>query len=242
MKKVFITGGTGSVGRVFVKRFSAEGYDVLFQYHSHRQIADEIAAESGARPYHGDYIADRAVLPETGIEILINCAAINISSSQAADVTDVEWASTMAVNLHAPFALIREALPAMERRGFGRIINVGSIYSLRAVERNLPYTVSKHGLSAITKTVAREYGARGITSNEICPGPIRSRLMNEVAQRKAATVHVKPEDYLEQLSRSIPTHRLAEADDVSSVALFLASDGAGYVNGISLVVDGGMTI
>ena len=92
-----------------------------------------------------------------------------------------DWDRTIALNLTAPFLLIRQCLPHMVRENWGRIVNISSIYGLRAVETNLPYTVSKHGLSGLTKTVAREYGAHGITCNEICPGPMKSRLLLSLA-------------------------------------------------------------
>jgi NAD(P)-dependent dehydrogenase (short-subunit alcohol dehydrogenase family) len=166
---------------------------------------------------------------------------VNISANLSASVTDFEWTTTLSINLSAPFFLVRAVLPNMIKKGFGRIINIGSIYSTRVVEKNLPYSVSKHGLSALTKTVAREYGKYGITCNEICPGPVNSRLMDEIAERNAAVLHISSDEYLHRIADSIPVPRLAQPTDIAEAALFLASEKAGYLNELSLTLDGGLT-
>ena len=146
----------------------------------------------------------------------------------------------MAINLTAPFVLIQQFLPYMMRKKWGRIVNVSSIYGLRGVETNLPYTVSKHGLSGLTKTVAREYGAYGITCNEICPGPIRSRLLERVCADRAEASGVGLEEYMQEVEEELPTGKLVEASSVAEMALFLTSEAGESVNGASIVIDGGM--
>ena len=126
------------------------------------------------------------------------------------------------------------------QRKWGRIINVSSIYGIRAVETNLPYTVSKHGLSGLTKTVAREYGPYGITCNEICPGPIESRLLDRIGRTNAAECNMSLEDYMSEVKEDMPTGKLVSPSDVTQMALLLASETSGSVNGSSIVVDGGM--
>ena len=104
----------------------------------------------------------------------------------------------------------------------------------------MPYTVSKHGLSGVTKTVAREYGAYGITCNEICPGPIRSRLLERVCADRAAANGVDLEEYMREVEGEIPSGKLVEASAVTEMALLLTSEAGASVNGASIVIDGGM--
>jgi 3-hydroxybutyrate dehydrogenase len=174
------------------------------------------------------------------VDVLVNNAAVNDCRSKTTEVQLDQWLCTLAVNLTAPFMLCRSVLPGMVTRGWGRIINISSIYGLRGTENNLPYTVSKHGLSGLTKTVAREYGGCGITCNEICPGPVDSELLNRIASYYQDSEGTLPEDFNRSLATEIPVGRLASAEDIASCAIYLASESSGYVNGVSLPVDGGL--
>jgi len=128
----------------------------------------------------------------------------------------------------------------MMSRGWGRVINISSIYGIRAVEQNLPYTVSKHGLAGLTKTIGREYAEFGITCNEICPGPITSRLMERIAERESDGSPDAIQTYLAGVADSIPAKRLATPEDVANLAAFLGSDYAAYINGVSIPLDGAL--
>ena len=198
-----------------------------------------LSRESGAAALQMD-LAGELELPGGGIDVLINNAAINENSELTGDLPLEGWNRTMAVNLTAPFRLIQWCLPYMMNRGWGRIINVSSIYALRAVETNLPYTVSKHGLSGLTKTVAREYGSYGITCNEICPGPIDSELLERVCTERAQATGISREEYLREVKEELPTGELVRASAVAEMALLLASEESRSVNGSSVVIDCGM--
>jgi 3-oxoacyl-[acyl-carrier protein] reductase len=128
----------------------------------------------------------------------------------------------------------------MVKKGRGRIINISSIYGLRGVEGNFPYTVSKHGLSGFTKTIAKEYGGLGITCNEICPGPIDSEMMRKIAKREAARTGGTIKSYFEEVCDEIPVHRMLKPSELAALAVFLASPEAAYLNGASIPLDGGM--
>ena len=238
-RAVFVTGGTGSVGRSLVAGFARRGDRVLFQYHRSVAMARRLTEEFGATGIEADLaVPDR--LGNGDVDILINCAAINETNDLAGDVRLADWNRAIAINLTAPFVFIQQCLPYMMRQKWGRIVNVSSIYGLRGVETNLPYTVSKHGLSGVTKTVAREYGAYGITCNEICPGPIRSRLLERVCADRAAANGVDLEEYMREVEEEIPSGKLVEASSVAEMALFLTSEAGESVNGASIVIDGGM--
>jgi len=238
-KRVFISGGTGTVGRALVSLFSKAKYEVLFQYHSNTIEAGRLAKETGAQCIPIDFSKDPCP-PLERIDVLINNAAVNSSRLLTAEVSIPNWNEHLSINLTWPFLFVKACLPYMMENRWGRIINISSIYGLRACEGNLPYNVSKHGLSALTKTVAKEYGNFGISSNEICPGPIDSELLTRIAQYHAKEEASSIEDYLSSLKEDIPIGRLATAEDIAEVALFLASDRSGYINGISCPVDGGL--
>lgn len=242
MRNVFITGGTGTIGRCLVKEFIAAGHRVTFQYGSRVDKAAGLEQETGAIGIQCD-LADTAAFTKLGldtVDVLVNNAAANNCRSETADVAMEQWLCTLAINLTAPFLLCKSVLHGMATRKWGRIINISSIYGLRGTERNLPYTVSKHGLSGLTKTVAREYGGRGITCNEICPGPVDSELLDRIASYYHDSDGTQPEDFRRTLAAEIPLGRLASAEDIATCAIFLASEAASYVNGVSLPVDGGL--
>ncbi|MDA1051798.1 MAG: SDR family NAD(P)-dependent oxidoreductase [Planctomycetota bacterium] len=181
-KRVLITGGTGSVGQALIEEFCLEGYTPVFQHCSNDVRANEPRLKHGIDCWKLDFLSDFS-LPHAEFDVVLNNAAINICDEQTVDVPIDAWRKTLRVNLDAPFRIIQACLPWMIAQGWGRIVNISSIYGLRGTEDNLPYTVSKHGLSGLTKTVAHEYADRKITCNEICPGPIQSELMERIAKR-----------------------------------------------------------
>ena len=198
-----------------------------------------MAERFGATPIQED-LSGPIELANRKIDILINNAAINETSALTVDLPLEDWIRAIALNLTAPFLLIQQCLPHMVQKKWGRIVNISSIYGIRAVETNLPYTVSKHGLSGLTKTVAREYGPYGITCNEICPGPIKSRLLKRIGTKSAAECNMSLQDYMRELKEEIPTGKLVAPSEVTQMALLLASENSASVNGSSIVIDGGM--
>ena len=238
-RTALITGGTGSVGESLVAGFTEMGYRVSFLYHRSESRARVMATRFGATPIQAD-LSGPVNLANREIDILVNNAAINETSELTGDLPLTKWDRTITLNLTAPFLLIQQCLPHMVQRNWGRIVNISSIYGLRSVESNLPYTVSKHGLSGLTKTVAREYGARGITCNEICPGPMKSRLLDRICAESVAESGRDIEEYMREVEEELPTGKLVLPSAVTQMALLLASDDCESVNGSSVVIDGGM--
>ncbi len=238
-RAVFITGGTGSVGKALVRAFASNGYRVAFQYCRDKSTANRLKNQFGAEPIQLDFEKDFE-LPKVNFDVIINNAGINISDIQTHEVTIEDWHKTLRVNLTAPFLIIRQCLPAMIKKRAGRIINISSIYGLRGVEGNFPYTVSKHGLSGLTKTIAKEYAVYGITCNDICAGPIDSDMMREIGKREAARSGGTVRSYLKEVCEEIPANRMLKPSELARLALFLASPEAAYLNGTSIPLDGGM--
>lgn len=239
VRNVFITGGTGSVGQALVEAFATVGHRVTFQFRQNESIAKRLGEVFGARPMRLDFASDFE-LSNVDFDVVINNAGINISDTRVHEVTVHDWDLTLRVNLTAPFFVARQCLPWMIDRRWGRIINISSIYGLRAVEGNFPYTVSKHGLSGLTRTIAKEYAAFGITSNEICPGPIESDMMRDIASKSVAGTGRSLDAYFAEVCDEVPAKRMAIPEEVAALAVFLASPQAGYINGASLPIDGAM--
>ena len=148
---VLITGGTGSVGKALVEAFATKGHRVTFQYRRETSIAKRLEKRFRAESIQLDF-EEEFLLPKVDFDVVINNAGINISDVVAHEVDITDWNRTLRVNLTAPFLIVRQCLPSMIGKQWGRIINISSIYGLRAVEGNFPYTVSKHGLAGFTKT------------------------------------------------------------------------------------------
>lgn len=240
-RSVLITGGTGSVGASLVTGFVRAGYRVSFLFNQSQSRAAELSEQLGASAIKADLTLP-IQLADGSFDILVNNAGINESAERTGDVRLELWKKTIAVNLTAPFLLIQQCLPHMVSNAWGRIINVSSIYGCRAVEGNLPYTVSKHGLSGLTKTIAREYGPHGITCNEICPGPIESRLLDRICAERSAREGMTLADYIQEVKEEIPTQILSQPEEITRLALLLASDECPSINGASIIIDGGMTV
>lgn len=238
-RHVLVTGGTGSVGRALVEAFSRNGDLVSFQYNTNEATATKLRDSLHSTPIQMDF-ATSATLPHADFDVVVNNAGVNISKQLSQDVTRANWDRTFLINVTVPFLLTQQCLPYMLSKGWGRIINVSSIYGLRGVETNLPYTASKHALSGLTKTIAKEYAEHGITCNEICPGPIESDMMSRISTERARLDGISPEAYLSEVCDEIPAGRMADPAEIASLALFLASPEAAYVTGASIPIDGGM--
>jgi NAD(P)-dependent dehydrogenase (short-subunit alcohol dehydrogenase family) len=238
-KKVFITGGTGSLGQSLIEAFYKNNYKVYFQYNSNKKKAKEISSLFSAKAFQIDF-NNEFILPDIDFDIIINNLGINISDVITHEVSNESWDETLKINVTIPFKICKFYLPKMIDKNWGRIININSIYGLRGAEFNAPYNVSKHALSGLTKSIAKEYGALKITCNEICPGAIQSDLMNRIAKRAAKKDNSTAKAFLSDVASEYPLNRLIFPNEVSVYAIFLATEEASFINGTSAIVDGGL--
>ncbi len=238
-RRVFITGGTGSIGQVLVKRFCERGDDVTFQFFSNNKVARDLEKEYGAQPIQIDCTKE-SKLPDVKFHVVINNAAINVSRKLAHEVSRDDWNRTIAVNISFPFLVIKKYLPLMIEERWGRIINISSIYGLRGATRNLPYNVTKHGLSGLTKTVAIEAAEFKVTCNEICPGPVESELVTRIANDNKKSTGQDVGEFFKEISDEIPAKRMAFPIEIADLAVFVSSEEAAYLNGVSIPLDGGL--
>lgn len=234
-----VTGGASGIGAACARRLAARGAYVRVA------DVDEIGAKSVAVDIGGEAwpidLVDVAALEDLVLDtdILINNAGIQ-TVSPIVDFDPAAFRKIITLMVEAPFLLVRAALPRMYERGFGRIVNVSSVHGLRASENKVAYVTAKHALEGLSKVTALEGGARGVTSNCVNPGYVRTPLVeNQIADQ--ARLHGISED--EVLERVLLTDsavkRLVEPAEVASLVGWLAGADAGMVTGASYTMDGG---
>lgn len=237
-KRVLISGGSRGIGRASVEYFTNKGYLVAFLYEKNVDAAERTSAELGALAVRCD-IADpddvrRAVgiVKENlgGVDILVNNAAI--SAIKPFDTfTDSEWRRMIDVNLSGAFYLCREIVPAMIANKWGRIVNIGSMWGKVGASCEVPYSASKAGIRGLTLSLAKELAPSGITVNCIEPGVIATE-MNASLDGET----------LRELCDETPVGRLGTPSEVAEAIGFFASEGAAFITGQILGVDGGFAI
>jgi 3-hydroxybutyrate dehydrogenase len=176
------------------------------------------------------------------IDILVNNAVVRYFAP-VEEFAPERWEEALAVNLSAPFHLIRLALPAMRKRGWGRIINMASIYSTRAVANRIDYVTTKTAILGMTRAVAIETTTAGITCNAICPGtlptPAIQAKIASIAASEGRSVDESTRDYLAERQ---PTGRYVAMEGVGAMVVFLSSPAGQDITGASLPIDGGWSI
>jgi 3-hydroxybutyrate dehydrogenase len=173
------------------------------------------------------------------VDILVNNAGVQ-SISPIEQFAPEEFRKLLTLMVEAPFLLIRAALPHMYRQGFGRIVNISSVHGLRASEYKVAYVTAKHGLEGLSKVTALEGGGRGVTSNCVNPGYVRTPLVDKQIADQAKAHGIPAQEVLEQvLLTESAIKRLVEPEEVADLVGWLASSSASMVTGASYTMDGG---
>lgn len=238
-RTALVTGGASGIGAACAREFASAGARVTVA-DVDREAGEALATEIGGQAWCVD-LSDLGALADARIDvdILVNNAGVQ-HVSPIEDFAPERFSFILRLMLEAPFLLIRAALPGMYDRGFGRVINISSVHGLRASAYKSAYVAAKHGLEGLSKVTALEGGPRGVTSNCIDPGYVRTPLVEkQIADQ--ARVHGIPEE--EVLANVMLTEsaikRLVEPSEVASLALWLAGDTAGMVTGAGYTIDGG---
>lgn len=238
-KIALVTGGGRGIGRGIVDRFLEEGAQVAVVQ---RQPLDDALT---GRVVHvpadlGDAssiatVVERVVERFGGLDVLVNNAGIMFERA-VSEISPAEWDLMMAVNLRAPLFLAQAALPHMRARGGGSIINIGSIEGLAANPGHAAYCASKAGVHGMTRAMAVDLGVDNVRCNAIAPGWITSELSETYLES-----HPDPAAARADLNRLHPVGRVGRPADVGDLAVYLASDHAGFLTGEIIVLDGGRT-
>jgi 3-oxoacyl-[acyl-carrier protein] reductase len=243
MRKALVTGSSRGIGKAIALELAQRGYALAVHYASNRTAAEATAAEAQAlgasqvvvlgadlsNPRAAQKLVADASKALGGLEVLVNNAGIT-RDTLLIRMKDEDWDTVLATNLSAIFHTTREAIKIMMRAKWGRVINISSVVGILGNPGQANYAAAKAGLIGFTKSVAREYAARGITVNAVAPGFIESDMTAKL-----------PENVVAEYLKQIPSGRLGRPEEVAKAVAFLASDDAAYINGQTLCVDGGMT-
>ncbi len=236
-----MTGASRGIGRAIALKLAQDGNHVVLVARSQgglETVAAEITASGGSAECHACDLADctaYAALVEQisekhgRLDILVNNAGIT-KDGLAMRMSDEDFDAVINVNLKSVFVGCRAALRPMMRARFGRIINIGSISGITGNAGQANYAAAKAALAGLSKTLAKEMGAKSITCNVVAPGFIETDMTEALGEK------IK-----EQILPSIPLRRLGKPDDIAATVAFLASDSAGYLTGQVIVVDGGLS-
>ena len=214
-----VTGGARGIGRAIVEELQTSGVSVLAP--SRREL--DLAAAQSVERWLLSHRDDK-------IDILVNNAGTNVLNA----VTDIDlatWEAMVQVNLAAALRLVQTFAPTMVVRGWGRILNLSSIFSLVTRERRAAYSMTKAALNALTRSAAVEYGPGGVLVNALAPGYVDTDLTRQNNSSEA----------LAQICGSIPLRRMASVAELAKIAGFLVSEANSYLTGQVVVVDGGFT-
>ncbi|CAM3999633.1 SDR family NAD(P)-dependent oxidoreductase [Shewanella aquimarina] len=239
-KLVFISGGTGGIGTGLVKTFANEGYRVAFSYCNQKQAAEALAKALGEHVAAFELDQSNPLSIEgcisaikthfgTGIDILINNGAI-AQEKPFEEITPEDFSHMLDTNLRGPFLLAQACIPFMKNTGFGRIINIGSVGGQWGGFNQVHYAAAKAGLINLTQSIAKIYSNVGIRANTIAVGLVATEMTANELNTPAG----------QQKVADIPVGRLGTAEDISGIALFLASPQGDYLSGQTLNANGGM--
>jgi acetoacetyl-CoA reductase len=230
-----VTGGTRGIGEAICLALKDAGCTVVATYAGNDDAAKQFTADTGI-PAHkfdvGNYEECQAAVAgiesEVGpVEILINNAGITRDGTMH-KMTFEQWNQVIQTNLTSCFNMCHAVLDGMRERGFGRIVNIGSINGQAGQYGQVNYAAAKSGIHGFTKALAQEGAAKGITVNAIAPGYIATEMVRAV-----------PENVLEKIVARIPVGRLGEASEIARGVVFLTADAAGFVTGSTLSINGG---
>jgi 3-oxoacyl-[acyl-carrier protein] reductase len=238
-----VTGGGRGIGRAIAHRFAAEGANLAIFYRSNDAAAEETAKAVRAAGVKCElFKGDVASLEDVEalfkgaseafgrVDILINNAGVRRDNLMMRMKED-EFDEVVRTNVKGTYLCTRAALRPMVRARWGRIVNVSSVVGLVGNAGQANYAASKAGIVGFTKSVAREVAQRGITVNAVAPGYVETELTGSLS-----------EDVKDRIRGQVPMGRFGEAEEVAEVVAFLAGEGAAYVTGQTIAVDGGMTM
>lgn len=234
-KVALVTGGTRGIGEAISLRLKEKGFSVIASYGGNDEAAKVFTDKTGIPAYKFDvsnYEETQQAIKNIeedfgGIDVLVNNAGITRDGTMHR-MTNEQWHAVIDTNLSSCFNTCHAVINGMRERGYGRIVNIGSINGQAGQYGQVNYAAAKSGIHGFTKALAQEGAAKGITVNAVAPGYVDTDMVRAV-----------PEDVLEKIIRKIPAGRLGKPEDIARTVDFLVSDDADFITGSTLSVNGG---
>lgn len=230
-----VTGGTRGIGEAISTHLKDAGYTVAANFAGNDEAAAKFTERTGVATYKfdvSDFDAVQAAVAQIGeelgpVEVLVNNAGITRDGTMHR-MNFEQWDAVIQTNLASCFNCSRAVIEGMRERGFGRIVNIGSVNGQAGQYGQVNYAAAKSGIHGFTKALAKEGAAKGITVNAIAPGYVETDMVRAV-----------PQEVLAKIVRTIPVGRLGAADDIARGVLFLVADDASFVTGSTIDINGG---
>ncbi|MEX0760298.1 MAG: 3-hydroxybutyrate dehydrogenase [Tistlia sp.] len=254
-KTALVTGSTSGIGEAIARALAAQGADIVLNGFGEEaaiaRLKTGLAEEHGVKVVYDGADMSRPAAIETmmkkaeaefgAVDILVNNAGIQ-HTANLEDFPAERWDAVIAINLSSAFHTTHHALPAMKRRGWGRILNVASAHGLVASVQKSAYVAAKHGIVGLTKVTALETARDGITANAICPGwvltPLVQKQIDALAERESLTAAAAREKLI---GEKMPSGEPVTPEQIGAFAVFLCSPAAERITGAALPIDGGWT-
>lgn len=251
-RNAVVTGSTSGIGLAIATGFAKEGCNVMLNgisdADSVKKLCEELSQYGNKVFFNSANMADPAEIGELikdcesklgSVDILVNNAGVQHTAA-IEDFPAEQWDRILAINLTSSFHTTRLVLPGMRQRNWGRIINIASVHGLVASVHKSAYVAAKHGMVGLTKVVALETAEMNITCNAICPGWVRTPLVEKQIEALANDTNLNlDEATMRLLMEKQPSKRFVETDQIAALAVFLCSEFACNISGIALPIDGG---
>jgi meso-butanediol dehydrogenase / (S,S)-butanediol dehydrogenase / diacetyl reductase len=250
-KVALVTGGGTGIGAAVAKRFVEEGAKVCITGRR-RETLDQVAESlpagsvtvvigSCCEEEDGQKMVEAALAVNGRLDILVNNAAIEMDKG-VVDLEAAAWRRMLENNLTGPFLMMKAALPHMIAAGTGSIINVASLAGVRAVPGGPGYCATKAAIIHLSKQVALDYGKDNVRCNVVCPGPVRTSMLEKNVQPLADALDTDMDGVFARMAEHVPLGYIANPADVAGLFVFLAGDDSHYMTGSTLLMDGGIHV